>query len=1722
MPNGTSVKPWNEISKDFDPMMPADLYDGLRLKYFTDFVAPRVPKGKNVEATYAEFKKLTERPSLLSPGGKIGLHAQVGAAAAADALLAPLKDLHPDFRKAHDAVQAKELDLVRMAGREGINTKPAQVLGSFAGQAVDFGILAEVLGPAAAGIATEMMTSAKAAQLATRVLRGGLAFGTYDALSADQGNRLMSGLKGFGIGATFDLALGAPGYLKSRGVVEGVEEAERVIADANAGRPKSGVVDQSLADKAKHDAEISRLELRPERTHWQYTLGQRGARVYVKDISGQVVPLDIKPGREHDVYRQARSLVEQGGSVSHYEVHPEDSRTLNEFVRIQTAAEESKYRGTVIRTPNGQAEKVAEAAKGEGLPTQVMSSNTVEVATVPIEHPILNKPETSNIPKMPERKPSDVEVAQALEKRRDLSSKNKEFIRYHFDKMWDENLEYEDKRSSAAILGRHAPELLPETYRAKMPPLDPQGNLIHDVAEARANAAADSALGYRPNIDHIGKGSRGQVVLSVTTKLTDQEVHQWENALGREYEVYVPKQIRNRAERARLRTDEEVKSILDFHNVKVEDVAFEAVREGGEAELVRQLEVKRPELYGKRTGIPRDAAPSIIDHIPSSEQREYSSVKAGIKAGGETHSLLQDAIDSSGQQRFLGSPAGRKAITEQVKEASLTGRLMGSIEDVPADNVLQVGAALSSKGWKVLPIRGYEQGKFEFVYFREQDIARVAPLIQDFDNFISRQAGRIFNSDGKPTRDVGSASHARLGRAFGIADKDIEAFQEGRIGGVRPAPEIARRPSGNRLILQQEDMARLYEGAEGIAVPSFDQFAKEIGVDLPPSLKGGEPMVMLTPEVSKNTVWHERLHVNGMHAGTYDEFPELISSEHKQTALELARGIMGAFPGYAKRGVRANIEEAFTHAAEAVRFGNKPYLEHLARYDRDVNHVIDFVFDTSSNLLERTFRRADNIPIRIFQRTLWDLMRRSSPEISESLRQGSRATGSGIAGWYDVAKDSWVLKDAMNSEVHFKDINDLWDHLLGNDKNFMAASASLRAELGGVRGPITPLGKEPDGSSLPVPELPPEGRFVGMSAVSALWRPFFPWVSTLHESMNNLFRKQGKYLPLYEGAKAIDDQFRLGDTWLQNTYENTADLLRPFKGKKMQSVFDYLTYPEVERTTKLMDKYGLTQGEAQQAHKVWEFMKEFRDQTQINMPQYMLEFHPKLRSFSWAPERVFGQMTTPQTASFWDRMIRHEGKWDPQDAHLGRFLHVTMREGMEKKFTGKALDSFEKMIERKTQEGTYVIPNAVRWPLTNYAKYMRGIPDTSQQVINKTMGEFFSRMNDKIKLLNAKLPSGAQIPEMTSPPRQVLQRFMLMSYAMGLGVRPAVAARDMFQAFTGGLTVMGPTRFTKAFTQAMLSPSQTFRFAESAGALLRKNNIGELYGDIMQEVPTSGPGWMDRLTRWSNTLLAPSRWGHNFGRAIMFTGEYADALEGIKAYRAGRKSIDQLTESTTLWFMDRPAQSNLLRYISDVHVPAEDAATKVALEAVDLTQWPYRRGTQPTLLRYGAGRIFGQYGVWPANYADFLYRIGRKWSERPDLAARTSATWVAVNYAATHAMEAMGADTSKWFWQSPAGFAGSPHWDFVHSLMLAPENTEEGRAARKTVLEYPLNFVPALSEMKSVARAIEDGGINEWPPSQENLLRALGFKPINQAMSDQDWGDFVKTQLGYERTRRNR
>jgi hypothetical protein len=380
--------------------------------------------------------------------------------------------------------------------------------------------------------------------------------------------------------------------------------------------------------------------------------------------------------------------------------------------------------------------------------------------------------------------------------------------------------------------------------------------------------------------------------------------------------------------------------------------------------------------------------------------------------------------------------------------------------------------------------------------------------------------------------------------------------------------------------------------------------------------------------------------------------------------------------------------------------------------------------------------------------------------------------------------------------------------------------------------------------------------------------------------------------------------------------------------------------------------------------------------------------------------------------------------------------------------------------------------------------------------------------------MNKHLPSYAQLPTEFSAPKTVINKLMIWSYAAGLGLRASIPIRDSLQVFSTGMPVMGVSRFMSGLAKGLTK--QGWQLAEEQGALLGKHTIGELYGDIFSELPAGAS--TDRITQFANRLLSPSRWGHNIARAVVFNGEYDSALNAVRQYRAGKMGVDELIhqDNTSLWWADKPFVDRTLAQLHDTGFSDEDIARNIALETLDLTLWPYRRGTQPTVLRTGAGRIFGQFGMWPLNYMDFLKRGASKFSEHPQTAMKTTALWAASNYAAVSAMNGAGADVGKWFWFSPAGVDMSPHAKFIENLLQAPKDSPDGREARRQVLEYPMNFFPTGLEAKNIYQVIESGE----DPFDENghptpaLLKVLGFKPLKE-VPERDLEHQMLFELGY-------
>jgi hypothetical protein len=191
----------------------------------------------------------------------------------------------------------------------------------------------------------------------------------------------------------------------------------------------------------------------------------------------------------------------------------------------------------------------------------------------------------------------------------------------------------------------------------------------------------------------------------------------------------------------------------------------------------------------------------------------------------------------------------------------------------------------------------------------------------------------------------------------------------------------------------------------------------------------------------------------------------------------------------------------------------------------------------------------------------------------------------------------------------------------------------------------------------------------------------------------------------------------------------------------------------------------------------------------------------------------------------------------------------------------------------------------------------------------------------------------------------------------------------------------------------------------------------------------------------------------------------------------------------------------------DSSIDPREAAKAIALQAVEATQFG---GAPGMALSTGLGRILGQYASWPMNHIEFSRKLASWTVTNPSRGIPAMGIWIGLNYGAFKAAQTMGVDVTKWLWQSPAGWTGSPAEKLVQDIFKAPEETDVGRQARRDILEMPLDFVPTGVELRDMYRAYEAGDLS--------IPSLLGFKPLkDKPESDPDLDEWLLREGGFKR-----
>jgi hypothetical protein len=163
-----------------------------------------------------------------------------------------------------------------------------------------------------------------------------------------------------------------------------------------------------------------------------------------------------------------------------------------------------------------------------------------------------------------------------------------------------------------------------------------------------------------------------------------------------------------------------------------------------------------------------------------------------------------------------------------------------------------------------------------------------------------------------------------------------------------------------------------------------------------------------------------------------------------------------------------------------------------------------------------------------------------------------------------------------------------------------------------------------------------------------------------------------------------------------------------------------------------------------------------------------------------------------------------------------------------------------------------------------------------------------------------------------------------------------------------------------------------------------------------------------------------------WNRAVAYFGQKQKTIDFWNLFKEGKITKEQFeTRAGLNYFGD----STKAEFFSKAEtIGAREAAKWMGLQASNNTNWLYQLGAGPSLFSHGAGRLFGQYGTWPAWYLSFLI----------DGAARTSgadrAVFVARTMAAHSALvgggAAVGLNLSRWTGLSSLSWMGGPFVDW--------------------------------------------------------------------------------------------
>lgn len=391
----------------------------------------------------------------------------------------------------------------------------------------------------------------------------------------------------------------------------------------------------------------------------------------------------------------------------------------------------------------------------------------------------------------------------------------------------------------------------------------------------------------------------------------------------------------------------------------------------------------------------------------------------------------------------------------------------------------------------------------------------------------------------------------------------------------------------------------------------------------------------------------------------------------------------------------------------------------------------------------------------------------------------------------------------------------------------------------------------------------------------------------------------------------------------------------------------------------------------------------------------------------------------------------------------------------------------------------------VQRSMHEYMNLMRGGKAEVHQALNVTVKNLFDQLDMKV--------SDVAFDRM-------INTMISLNYGAFMGFRLGQPLRNLSQTVFTVLPRVGAGNLAKGIESTFKNPRAAMREATEAGVRVERGlalamddvittkEIASMTGQTDKKFTRGAMAVGERLEDLSNFSLggevtiggvkvpvglfnASDEWQ----RVVAFFSQKHKTIAAINNWKTKKWSVDKFNEEAGLTQFGESITAEFHRRMT---ANQDDAIKFVSTLLSDDTHFMYQLGAGPAWMAHGVGRMLGQYGTWPAWYAEHM-RKGLSQGTKNDRIRFMG--WTAAAHAAIVGVGyETGINLSRWTGLSSFGWAGGPFFDWAKDATSIWGGLQaDGRptAARQLALgQYGLTDVGPESGLVGGAQNMIPGG----------------------------------------------